>query len=51
MKNKKLLHVQLDLTRKLLDVVNSIEEYNALKKEEAELLSLLAYTDVRRCSK
>jgi len=40
--NSKKLKAELELTRKLLGLVNSKEEYEWLKKEEARLSSLLS---------
>jgi len=40
--DSKELKAELKLTRKLLDLVNSKEEYEFLKKEEARLSSLLS---------
>lgn len=40
--DSKKLHAELKLTRKLLGLVNSKEEYEFLKKEEARLSSLLS---------
>ena len=41
MKNKTLIKAELALTRKLLDVVNSKEEWEALRRDEVELLCRL----------
>ncbi len=41
--NRKKLYERLKLTRFLLDLVNSKEEYEELLGEEAEILSLLSF--------
>jgi len=41
MKNKTSNQIELELTRKLLDVVNSKEEYNWLLAEETRLSSII----------
>lgn len=51
MENKNLQQMELELIDFLLGVVNSKEEWEYLKAEEARLLSSLSYTDERRCSK